>query len=72
MLRTLQRSDRYHLAKHIAWHQGRDLPPAERPWWIWAHRSVAIPFRKVRRRLLVALGVRAPGGRAESEIAPTA
>jgi DNA-binding IclR family transcriptional regulator len=41
-----------------------------RPWWIRAHRCVAVPFRAVRRRLLTAIGVRAAGGQASSEAFP--
>ena len=41
-----------------------------RPWWIRAHRCVAIPFRTVRRRLLTALGIRSKSGHAFSEAFP--
>jgi hypothetical protein len=41
-----------------------------RPWWITAHRRVATPWRALRRKLLVVLGVRAAGGRASSELFP--
>ena len=38
-----------------------------RPWWIRAHRTVVVPFRTLRRRLLAALGVRDATGMAASE-----
>jgi len=69
----LRGSDEYHLLKH--WSRCRpdqcgvgetDLQ-ARRPWWIRAHRLVARPFRELRRRLLVKIGVRAGKGRVESE-----
>jgi hypothetical protein len=76
VLRLLQESDRYHLAKHIL-RQRPDLCPPELaalvarpPWWIRLHRRVAVPFRSVRRRVLVLLGIRTGRGRACSEIAP--
>lgn len=72
-LRILQKSDLYHLAKHV-----RRLRPdqleelgllqiAQRPWWIRAHRLVAVPFREGRRKLLTWLGVRGPSGRSATE-----
>lgn len=69
----LRGSDEYHLLKH--WARCRpdqcgvaetDLP-AQRPWWIRAHRMVARPFRELRRRLLVKIGVRSGKGRVETE-----
>jgi hypothetical protein len=73
LLRLLQRSDEYHLHKHIS----KVRPDQEGviaaglkkqvPWWIRAHRLIAVPFRELRRRLLVALGVRVGKGRAVSE-----
>jgi hypothetical protein len=41
-----------------------------RPWWIRAHRCVAVPFRTVRRRLLTVLGIRSRSGHAFSEAFP--
>jgi hypothetical protein len=73
LLHLLQRSDDYHLLKHIAHSQplaGKTIPEelsASRPWWIRLHRLVAVPFRELRRRLLVALGIRGGKGRAGSE-----
>jgi hypothetical protein len=68
-----RRSDEYHLMKH--WSRCRpdqcgieyEAFRKRRPWWIRAHRLVAWPFREIRRRLLVAVGVRAGKGRVESE-----
>ena len=76
LLRMLQRCDDYHLLKHELRHrpEGCRVGAADlarlRPWWIRAHRSVAVPFRHVRRRLLVALGIRAADGQASSEAFP--
>jgi len=73
LLRLLQRSDDYHLNKHAA---KNALDPCsavvarlreQRPWWIHVHRMVAVPFRELRRRLLVWLGIREGKGRATSE-----
>ncbi len=69
----LCQADRYHFSKHVLNHAhandatAQAMIAANRPWWIRAHRSIAVPFREMRRRLLVALGVRSGKGRAESE-----
>lgn len=69
----LCRSDRYHLGKHAARHRP-DLYGIEtsypRPWWIDLHRTLAVPFRELRRRSLVAAGVRSGKGRVTTEHAP--
>jgi hypothetical protein len=73
VLRRLQRMDAYHRDK--LFRKSRPdlcgLTSAElnasRPWFIRLHRLVAVPFRYVRRKLLILLGVRASGGRVESE-----
>lgn len=76
LLRWLQRLDEYHWAKHVVRGQPQRLSDphwrrlAQPPLLIRLHRLVAVPFRKFRRGLLVKLGVRAPGGRAESEREP--
>ena len=76
ILRLLQRSDDYHLAKHWAAHRpdqcGFTTADLQKriPWWIKAHRLVARPFRECRRRLLVALKVRSGRGRVETEYLP--
>jgi hypothetical protein len=70
----LCRSDEYHLMKH--WTRCRpdqcgfdEVALRQRiPWWIQAHRLVARPFRELRRRLLVAVGVRTGKGRVETEL----
>jgi hypothetical protein len=76
MLHLLQQSDRYHLAKHV-YRQRPDLCPPElaawverRPWWIRLHRQAAVPFRRLRRRLLVLLGIRTGSGMAHTEESP--
>lgn len=76
LLRILQESDRYHLAKHRH-RQGYSPSGPEnstarprRPWWISLHRKLAIPFRTLRRRLLVVAGIRAGAGKANSEALP--
>lgn len=73
LLRLLQRSDLYHLQKLIAKHSLPDNDGAPcfdkpaPPWWIRLHRCIAVPFRELRRRLLVLLGVRTGKGRVTSE-----
>lgn len=70
LLSIFQQSDLYHLSKHA--HRIRpDLygPDhfARRPWYIHLHRLVAQPFRTLRRRLLVAMGIRRGQGKPQSE-----
>jgi hypothetical protein len=70
----LRRGDEYHLMKH--WSRSRpdqcgfDEQALRRriPWPIRAHRLVARPFRELRRKLLVSLGVRSGKGRVETEL----
>ncbi len=76
ILRMLQRSDLYHIEKHVlhcrpdqCGFQKAELV-AQRPWWIRLHRSIAVPFRSLRRRLLVLLGIRTGRGRVETEHEP--
>ena len=70
----LSQSDLYHLQKHVLKHDPAQAGQAEerlaelRPWWIKAHRMLAVPFREARRRLLVAVGVRKGTGKVESEL----
>jgi hypothetical protein len=69
-----RRGDEYHLMKH--WSRSRpdqcgmDEETFRRriPWPIRAHRLVARPFRELRRRLLVMVGVRSGKGRVETEL----
>jgi hypothetical protein len=69
-----RRGDEYHLMKH--WSRSRpeqcgfdEVALRQRiPWPIRAHRLVARPFRELRRRLLVKLGVRSGKGRVETEL----
>jgi hypothetical protein len=78
LLKCLQQSDEYHLYKHKVRHGlwrddaalARVVMNLKRPWWIRLHRSVAVPFRTARRRLLVLLGVRRGRGRVETEHQP--
>lgn len=74
LLALFQQSDSYHLHKHIVrcrpdQANGKDAAAA-RPWWITLHRFLAVPFRTLRRGLLARLGIRARGGRVESEHFP--
>jgi hypothetical protein len=64
---VLCQSDLYHLRKHVAHHAPELNLGLDRPWWITAHRAVAVPFRQLRRRLLVAAGVRTGAGHVETE-----
>jgi hypothetical protein len=76
ILRALQQSDIYHLSKHIRNHSPaqmgllQSVSEGARPWWIQAHRTVAVPLRQLRRSLLIALGIRSKGGRADTEAFP--
>ncbi len=69
----LRGSDEYHLLKHWSRCRPDQSEVAEsqlqqrRPWWIRAHRMIARPFREMRRRLLVRIGVRTGKGRVETE-----
>jgi hypothetical protein len=68
------RGDEYHLMKHWSRSRPDQCGFDERalrqqiPWPIRAHRLVARPFRELRRRLLVRLGVRSGKGRVETEL----
>jgi hypothetical protein len=72
LLSLLQRSDRYHLAKHAArcapMQNSAARPP--RPWWICLHRTISRPLRACRRWLLVRLNVRTGLGRVDTELFP--
>ncbi|MFN9368283.1 MAG: hypothetical protein ACK6CT_05885 [Planctomycetia bacterium] len=76
VLHVLQQCDDYHLLKHRMKHAPEPSRPTARdidrmrPWWIRLHRSVAVPFRTVRRQCLVWLGIRARSGQAGSEWFP--
>jgi hypothetical protein len=76
LLRMLQQTDRYHVARHMM-HFRKDLCDeaclrlaCQRPWWIRAHRLVARPLRQMRRRLLTMIGVRGKSGKASTEACP--
>lgn len=76
VLEVLQRCDNYHLLKHRLRHRPDQVRATAadlerlRPWWIRAHRCVAVPFRTFRRGLLTSLGIRSPGGQAHTEAFP--
>jgi len=77
-LRCLQRSDDYHLLKHRLRCRPDQFPgeapeayiARHRPWWIRLHRFFGVPLRFLRRRLLVALGIRSGRGSAATETNP--
>jgi hypothetical protein len=62
--------DRYHLAKHTFRTAGAavDAPKPEIPAWLQMHRLVAVPFRQLRRRMLVSKGIRTGRGAVASEV----
>jgi len=76
LMRVLQRSDDYHMRKHVLHFRPElfaGIPTDQilrRPWWIRAHRLIAVPFRTVRRKLLVLASVRSGRGSATSEVFP--
>jgi len=74
VLKVLQRCDLYHLAKLVKRFRPDQANQAEfarlleRPAWIKAHRKVAVPFRKLRRKLLVLFGIRSGKGKPHTEL----
>ncbi|MGI9516871.1 MAG: hypothetical protein ACR2NP_07505, partial [Pirellulaceae bacterium] len=73
LLKFLQQSDHYHLAKHVRVNRPDQFHgdiEQLRPWLIRAHRVIAVPFRNMRRNLLVALRIRTRDGGASSELQP--
>ncbi|MFM1801549.1 MAG: hypothetical protein RJA81_901, partial [Planctomycetota bacterium] len=70
LLRILQGSDDYHLEKLRRKSQtgleGEPLP-VPRPWWIRLHRSIAMPFRQMRRKFFVIVKVRSGEGKVHTE-----
>ncbi|MBM3978800.1 MAG: hypothetical protein FJ304_00680 [Planctomycetes bacterium] len=61
--------DVYHLGKHVAKSApGEAVAPPPIPLWLRLHRVFAVPFRQMRRRLLVARGIRNGSGAAASEM----
>jgi hypothetical protein len=74
LFEIFRRSDEYHLMKHWSRYRADQFErehsafEKRRPWWIRVHRLVARPFREIRRKLLVVVGVRAGKGRVESEL----
>ncbi len=73
ILKLLQNSDLYHFTKHVKRLRPDQIEQlgltkhAERPWWIRAHRTVAVPFRTARRKFLTLIGVRGKSGRSATE-----
>jgi hypothetical protein len=61
-------ADLYHLGKHVRRGDPAADAPAEIPIWIRMHRLVAVPFRQLRRRFLVARGIRLGRGSATTEV----
>ncbi len=73
MLMTVLRDfDLYNVHKHRRIHRQppQDQQYRERPMWLNAHRMIAVPFRKLRRKFLVWIGVRAGKGTVDTERAP--
>jgi hypothetical protein len=60
--------DLYHLEKHVRRAAADEYAPPEIPAWLRLHRLVAVPFRQLRRRLLVARGIRTGRGAVASEV----
>jgi hypothetical protein len=62
--------DLYHLEKHIrqADPQAATASRLEIPAWLRLHRTIAVPFRELRRRLLVARGIRLGRGSVATEV----
>ena len=75
-LTRLQEMDRYHYRKHYVRCLGGEMTPEEAedfiaaPALIRIHRRLSVPLRRLRRRLLVALGIRGKGGMAHTELEP--
>jgi hypothetical protein len=62
--------DLYHLEKHVrrADPLAAGYAPPAIPTWLQVHRIFAVPFRQLRRRLLVARGIRTGRGAVASEV----
>lgn len=60
--------DRYHLDKHaFRGVHGEGAPQPAIPTWLQLHRLIAVPFRQLRRRMLVAKGIRLGRGAVATE-----
>jgi hypothetical protein len=72
ILRALQHLDMYCLSKHERRHRPHTAVlfcgNVSRPWWINVHRFFGVPLRRLRRLLLVALGIRTGRGRVTTEL----
>jgi hypothetical protein len=71
-MHMLQDLDLFNVSKHRRIHGENSSSSLERklPWWLNIHRAFAVPFRTMRRNLLVLLRVRAGGGRSSTEVMP--
>ncbi len=72
LLGALRDNDLYCVDKHRAIHQHPPKSRAyrSRPYWLQLHRCVGVPLRTLRRKLLVAIGVRRGHGCSSTELAP--
>ena len=76
LLSMLQQTDEHHRLKHFRACRPDQFTPEEmerasrRPWWIRAHRVIAKPLRELRRKFLIAIGIRSGLGQAHSEYEP--
>ncbi|MFO0824037.1 MAG: hypothetical protein U0792_13145 [Gemmataceae bacterium] len=60
--------DRYHLDKHAFREvRGTAAPQPAIPTWLQLHRLIAVPFRQLRRRMLVTKGIRLGRGAVSTE-----
>jgi hypothetical protein len=60
--------DMYHLEKHVRHADPHGYQVPEIPAWLRIHRLFAVPFRQLRRRLLVARGIRTGRGAVATEV----
>lgn len=73
ILKLLQYSDLYHFTKHVKRLRPDQIEQlgltkyAKRPWFIRAHRTIAVPLRQTRRKFLTLIGVRGKSGRSATE-----
>lgn len=72
LMSALRDLDLFNVAKHRRIHCQTTSSSLEckLPWWLNVHRAVAVPFRTLRRNLLVLLRVRAGGGSSSTEVMP--
>ncbi len=72
LMSTLRDLDLFNVAKHRRIHCQNSSSSLEckLPWWLNVHRAFAVPFRTLRRNLLVLLRVRAGRGSSSTEVMP--